>query len=67
MSVDHVSPIIGIEESFESLSLDDVVDRLWCDRPGLQGLCPECHSRKTLLENKARREFKKRNKPCNKT
>jgi len=62
MSVDHILPIVKIEETFADMSLDEAVDRLWCEREGLQGLDDFCHSEKTKGENKLRREYKKKAK-----
>lgn len=60
MVVDHVDPVIPIETSFEAMSLDVVVNRLWCEEKGLQPLCEICHSVKTKAENKARKRSKKK-------
>lgn len=57
---DHITPVIPVDSSFEEMSLDDVVDRLWCEKSNLQPICEECHLTKTKLEAKARREHKKR-------
>ena len=46
-------------EGIQILSLDEVVDRLWCPREGLQILCEACHSVKSKRENFQRRERKK--------
>ncbi len=60
--VDHIKPIVGIMETFESMSLDEFVDRLWCDISNLSAICYECHDIKTKEENKLRRAYKKLNK-----
>lgn len=59
MVVDHIEPVVRIEESFENMSVDTVVDRLWCEQKNLQPICPSCHNIKSKTENKSRREFKK--------
>ena len=56
--VDHITPVIPIDSSFEDMSLDAVVDRLWCELDLLQVLCDTCHTAKTKAENKQRREIK---------
>lgn len=65
MSVDHKDPIIPIDSSFEQMSIDTVVDRLWCDENNLQTLCEECHDTKSAEERalrvKAKRERKREN------
>lgn len=62
MAADHISPLIPVDQSFEELSLDTVVDRLWCEENNLQSVCPVCHSKKTKEENALRRKHKKGNK-----
>lgn len=59
MQVDHCIPLIGITETLEELSWDDLVSRLWCDKSNLLAICIDCHKRKSKEENKARREYKK--------
>lgn len=59
MQVDHIKPIIGIMETLESLSWDEVVDRLWCEYTNLKAICTDCHLIKTKAENKARRAARK--------
>jgi 5-methylcytosine-specific restriction endonuclease McrA len=62
VAVDHIQPLIAVHETFEDVSLDIVVDRLWCEEHNLQVLCEECHKAKTSLENKSRRLYKKEKK-----
>lgn len=59
MELDHSEPVIPIDTSFEDMSLDDVVDRLWCDESLLKPLCHECHLLKSKSENAERRRLKK--------
>lgn len=62
LSVDHKDPVVPVDVAFEDMSLDDVVDRMWCDESQLQALCDECHDAKTKLENSVRRRIKKERK-----
>jgi 5-methylcytosine-specific restriction endonuclease McrA len=55
MEVDHVIPLVGITESLDDLTWDEVVNRLWCDIKNLRAICKLCHRRKSKAENKARR------------
>jgi 5-methylcytosine-specific restriction endonuclease McrA len=57
--IDHIDPVVPIEMAFEDMSVDVVIDRIWCEKNNLQFLCETCHNAKSKLENKARREFKK--------
>lgn len=60
--VDHVAPIVPVEWSFEEMSLDDAVNRIWCVKNMLQVLCKPCHSIKTKQENAERRKYRKERK-----
>lgn len=57
--VDHVTPLIPLEQTLEELTWDEVIDRLWCDKSNLAVVDKDCHSIKSKEENKKRREFKK--------
>lgn len=59
VQVDHDQPVIGITETLEDLSWDDLVNRIWCPESNLNVMCKPCHQLKTKKENKARRDFKK--------
>lgn len=62
ISVDHITPVIAVTETFEDLGTDELINRLWCDKKNLQNLCEMCHDMKTKAENLARKEHKRRNK-----
>lgn len=59
VQVDHIEPVVPIDRSFEEMTLDELVDRMWCHETMLQLLCKPCHTIKTKAENKERRLFKK--------
>lgn len=58
IQLDHLAPVIPLNRSFEEMTLDEVVDRQWCEASNLQPLCHTCHRKKTGLENKERRRIK---------
>jgi len=58
MHADHVVPIVPLT-GFDSW--DNVIERLYCEKAGFQPLCKICHSAKTKIENKQRRENKQLN------
>lgn len=55
--VDHITPIISVEEGFTTW--DDVVDRMFCELDNLQVLCSKCHDEKTDKEKEGRKVVKK--------
>ncbi len=59
MEVDHISPIIKIDEKLEDLTWDELVDRVWCNLNNLVAKCKPCHKLKTKAENAERRRLKK--------
>lgn len=63
MQVDHISPIIRINESLEDLTWTELIEnRVWCSLSNLKAICKSCHKIKTKAENKKRRELKKAKK-----
>ena len=62
MQIDHKDPIVPINSTFEDMSFDVLIDRMWCPKDGLTPLCKPCHIIKTKAENKLRRQIKKEKK-----
>ena len=57
IAIDHINPIISIQHGFN----DDwtaLINALYCEADGLQGLCKPCHSIKTMQEDEMRRHYK---------
>lgn len=57
--VDHISPVVPIDKHFEDMSLDDALNRLWCEINNLQAICVYCHLQKSSLERKQRKPYAK--------
>jgi len=51
IKVDHVSPVIGVNEKTSEISLDEYFNRVFCDETNLQAICESCHDDKTQMEN----------------
>jgi hypothetical protein len=62
MAADHKDPVIPVNSSLESMTWDQLVDRIWCDILNLQSICSECHNTKSSAETKQRAEFKRKRK-----
>jgi 5-methylcytosine-specific restriction endonuclease McrA len=62
MVVDHIEPYVKVTDRFENMSMDEAVDRLWCEKANLQTICPSCHTEKSLHERRERAKYKKENK-----
>lgn len=65
VQADHIESIIKLDSSQAEMSLDEIVERMYCSEEGYQILCaPEkgkgCHAIKTDLENKLRSEYKEK-------
>lgn len=60
IQIDHKSPVIKLNETFEDLSLDKYTNRLWCRLSNLQALCLDCHKRKSKEEAKLRSQLRKK-------
>lgn len=59
IEIDHAEPVVPIDRAFEEMSMDEVVDRAWCELENLRPVCKDCHKAKTKAENKERRRLKK--------
>jgi 5-methylcytosine-specific restriction endonuclease McrA len=58
VSVDHIRPVVDPERGF--ISWDDVVERMFCEKDGLQVLCKDCHDIKTNQEKEIAKLRKQR-------
>ncbi len=56
--VDHIDPVIPLELSFEKLTWDEYIDRIWCDPKNLWLLCLQCHKEKSSIEKGVRAQLK---------
>lgn len=59
MQVDHILPVIPLHLSLEEITLDTLIERIWCDRANLQAICVGCHDVKTAAERKERGRLKR--------
>lgn len=63
INVDHIEPVIPTS-GFPVINGEDdwntYIKRLFVDKSGLQKLCITCHASKSLSENSARRQVKKK-------
>ena len=59
MDVDHIDPVIPVEDSGKQKDWNKVISRLFCKEDNVQSICSMCHKEKSLLERgdrtKARR------------
>jgi hypothetical protein len=59
IEVDHIDPVCEVHTSYESMSLDDIADRIFCCGGNLQVLCTKCHVEKCKDEEKRREEYRR--------
>jgi hypothetical protein len=63
MDVDHIDPVVPVEDSGKDKDWNKVISRLFCDEDNVQSICWLCHKSKSLSESGdralARRENKK--------
>jgi 5-methylcytosine-specific restriction endonuclease McrA len=62
VAIDHIQPVVPLDRSFEEMSLDEVVDRMWCDPTNLQTICEKDHLIKSKEESRIRRDNKRSKK-----
>jgi 5-methylcytosine-specific restriction endonuclease McrA len=60
--VDHILPVVPLDKSFEDMTLDETVDRMWCEPANLQVLDQVCHLKKSKDEAIIRKKYKKERK-----
>lgn len=56
VEVNHITPVIPLS-GFDSW--DGVIERLFCEKEGLEVLCKPCHKEITQQENKERKQYGK--------
>ena len=61
-NIDHISPVVQIEEEQKNMSWDLYMDRLFCGVDNLQCLCLECHKAKSAEERAERARAKRERK-----
>jgi 5-methylcytosine-specific restriction endonuclease McrA len=57
VSVDHILPIVDPATGFTNW--DDTIERMFCEKDGLQVLCKDCHDKKTNTEKEIAYERKR--------
>jgi hypothetical protein len=61
-AVDHISPIVPVTTTLKKLlsriSINELLDIVFCDRSNLQPICKTCHNEKTNNERRQRRCLK---------
>ena len=56
--VDHIIPVVDPAVGF--VSWDVFIERLYCGKGNMQVLCVPCHKEKSKLENKERKNVRKK-------
>lgn len=59
MEINHIVPVVPVE-GFDSW--DNLIERLFCEKDGLEAVCKPCHKLITAFENQQRKEIKKNGK-----
>lgn len=67
MEVDHRLPVVPLDKSLMDMSLEELVNNLWCDENNLAAICETCHDEKTKQEAKIRASNRKKRKEINGT
>lgn len=55
VEVNHIDPVVPVE-GFDSW--DSVIERMFCEKEGLELLCKPCHKATTAEENQLRKKYK---------
>ena len=62
MQCDHIEPVVRIGEALQDLSIDLLVERVFCHEYNLMPLCLTCHKAKSSIESGQRAKLKKEKK-----
>jgi hypothetical protein len=62
MDVDHIEPVVAVEDSGKEKDWNKIIDRMFCEEENLQSLCWLCHKSKSLAERGDRAKARKENK-----
>jgi hypothetical protein len=62
MDVDHIKPVIAVEDSGKQKDWNKVIERMFCPEDNLQSCCWLCHAIKSAEERGERAKARKENK-----
>lgn len=62
MDVDHIDPVIPVEDSGKAKDWNKIIQRLFCEEDNVQSICWLCHKSKSLTERGDRAKARKENK-----
>lgn len=66
LDMDHRTPIVPLDIPLDEMTLEELVERMWCSIENLQGLCETCHNFKSGSETKERAKHRKIRKAAEK-
>lgn len=61
IDIDHIEPIIAIEDSGKAKDWNKIIFRMFCPSDNLQAICSTCHSLKSSVEKGQRAKARKEN------
>lgn len=63
IDIDHIEPLVPLDKALVEMSIQELLDRQFCEESNLQNLCQDpCHLTKSVNEGKVRRANKKAKK-----
>lgn len=62
MDVDHIDPVIAVEDSGKDKDWNKIIVRMFCDDDNVQSICSKCHKEKSLAERGGRTLARRENK-----
>lgn len=61
MDVDHIDPVIPVEDSGKDKDWNKIINRLFCEEDNMQSVCSKCHLEKTKKERSERACIRRKN------
>lgn len=61
MDVDHIEPVIPVEDSGKAKDWNKIIERMFCEESNMQSVCSRCHLEKTKRERANRATARRKN------
>jgi hypothetical protein len=62
MDVDHIEPVVAVEDSGKDKDWNKIIVRMFCDDENIQSICSTCHKEKSMAERSGRTLARRENK-----
>lgn len=50
INIDHIDPVVPVGKTYDDMTWDEIIARMFCAPERLQPICSDCHTKKTKEE-----------------